>query len=147
MAAVRAVPKKTLVIAGAIVVVLLFIVLLLVGNRTGQSVKGIDDEVELKTVTTETGEKYKVAVIEGDIDIERAALDYYRTCYEEGDGVHWLVDPTLQKTVMITESNGTVLVCAFEYTEGEEEEPSLLGTGELTETWILDPETRKNEKM
>ena len=32
LAAVRAVPKKTLVIAGAIVVVLLFIVLLLVGN-------------------------------------------------------------------------------------------------------------------
>ena len=131
--------KKLIIIAAIIVAVILAIILLLGGM--GKSVDGLDSRVKLKTMTMENGQEYKIAEISSDAAVPDYALNYYNTCFEEGDKIHWLINKKTNQTILFSDADGAVLIDSFESIEGEKDDPKLLGTGQIIGTWFMYPET------
>lgn len=139
----KGISKKTLLIIAAVIVALV-VCIILIATTGGKSVEGLDEKVKVEKATTEAGEEYKMTVIDEDADVEDYALNYYKECFKEGDKYHWIVNKGKGETVLLMDQDGQVLVCTFDYVEGEEEDPSILGSGSMRNTWIIYPE---NDQM
>ena len=136
----KALPMKKVLIAAAIIVAIIIAIIAIVASL-GKSVDGLNDRVKLDTVTTESGDEYKIAVIDEDVTVEDFAVDYHAKCFKDGDKVQWVYNKKTDQTIMFADQNEAVLVCVYEHVDGEESDPSLLGTGKLRESWILYPQT------
>ena len=137
---IKNLPKKKLIIIAAIMAAIIVAIVAFVG-LAGKSVEGIDGGVDTKTVKTNAGDTIKMSQIDDDVSVDEYALNYYNSCFKEGDTVHWIYNKATNQTILFADQDGTVLVCVYEHVDGDEEDPSLLGMGTLEETWLLYPET------
>jgi len=136
---IKSMPTRTLIIIAAVIAALIIAVVAFV-LAGGKSVDGLHSRIKIETVEVENGEKYGVAVIEDDADVEDYALDFYKKFHEEDGGYLWVINKETDRTVMFANHGDEVLVCEFVYVEGEEEDVSLLGSGRMTRTWIMYPQ-------
>lgn len=110
------------------------------------SVKGIKDEVHPQSVRNDTTGSWKYCMIaQSGITAEDYAYNYYKTCFESGDTVHYVVNVSTNTTTCISDLGGLVAVTTTEYVDGEEHDASTLGGGMVLGSWNLYPDTGKME--
>jgi|GEM_PF-3358837 len=133
-------PMRKILIAAAIIAALIIAIVAIV-MASGKSVDGLNSRVKVETLKTESGDEYKVAVIEDDASVDAYAVDYFKSCFKEDDKVQWVYNKKTKQTVMFADHDDTVLVCVYDHVDGEEEDPTLLGSGKLRETYLIYPQT------
>lgn len=110
------------------------------------SVKGIKDSVHPQSVRNDTTGSWKYCMIaQSGITAEDYAYNYYKTCFEPGDTVHYVVNVSTNTTTCISDLGGLVAVTTTEYVDGEEHDASTLGGGMVLGSWNLYPDTGKME--
>ena len=110
------------------------------------SVKGIKDEVHPQSVRNDTTGSWKYCMIaQSGITAEDYAYNYYKTCFESGDTVHYVVNVSTNTTTCISDLGGLVAVTTTEYVDGEEHDASTLGGGMVLGSWNLYPDSGEME--
>ena len=85
--------------------------------------------------------KIRLAKTESLIPTGDFAFDYYRNIFQGEDEIHAVIDTALGTTSSIRYEKGLLLIDTYKSVEGEEKDPSLLFTGELQGSYVLDAET------
>lgn len=110
------------------------------------SVKGIKDSVHPQSVRNDTTGSWKYCMIaQSGITAEDYAYNYYKTCFESGDTVHYVVNVSTNTTTCISDLGGLVAVTTTEYVDGEEHDASTLGGGMVLGSWNLYPDSGEME--
>ena len=85
--------------------------------------------------------KIRLAKTESLIPTGDFAFDYYRNIFQGEDEIHAVIDTAHGTTSSIRYEKGLLLIDTYKSVEGEEKDPSLLFTGELQGSYVLDAET------
>lgn len=121
------------------------------GEKLGGSdykVNGIDDDVHTQSVRNDSTGSWKYCMIaQSGITAEDFAYNYYKTCFESGDTVHYIVNVSTNTTTCISDIGGFVSVTTTEYVDGEEHDASTLGSGMVLGSWILYTDTGEMESV
>lgn len=115
---------------------------------SGYSVDGIDCSVNpVSMVDDSTGGWKVVTIAQSGISAEDYAYNYYKTCFEAGDTIHWIVNFSTNTTSSISVIGSDVYVGVREYVDDEEHSAKDIGSGMLYGEWLMDPETGAMEKI
>lgn len=100
------------------------------------------EEVEfIGAMTNDESGKLRLAKTASQIPTGDFAFDYYKNLFQGDDEVHAVIDTALGTTTSIKYESGLLLIDTYASVEGEESDPSLLFTGELQGSYVLDAET------
>lgn len=115
----------------------------------GYTVKGIDDKVNPMDVDGDNTGKWKIVTLaQTGLEPQKIAYDYYKTCFEKGDTVHYIVNFSTNTTTRISDVGGNILeVATTEYVKKEEHDASTLGGGQPLGRWYVHLDTKKIEKI
>lgn len=115
---------------------------------SGYTVDGIDDSVSPVSMREDTTDSWKVVTIaQSNLSPEDYAYSYYKTCFEDGDTIHWIVNFNTNTTTSISKSGDSVFVTVYEYVDGEEHSAKSIGTGTVYGEWSMNPDTGEMTKV
>lgn len=104
-------------------------------------VPGLQEEVTPASVRNDVTGSWKYVTISDSASVESYAFDYYQTCFEDGDQVHWIINLGNNTTNCIRDLGSTIQIDCFEHVEKEEQDAKTLGSGMLYASWTMDPST------
>ncbi len=143
--------KKKNIILGT----LSFILLLGITACTSSNTRTIDNTTEVTTEATtglaqeipdnllgfdltfydsypnDTSEKWRLAMIAENIDIQTYALEYYKNYFKSDDEIHIIINETLHTTTKIFIWQNMLDVTITEYVDKEEQDATIACSGEL----------------
>lgn len=79
----------------------------------------------------DTSEKWRLAVIAEDIDIQTYALEYYKNYFKSDDEIHIIINEKLNTTTKILIWQNMLDVTITKYVDKEEQDATIAGSGEL----------------
>lgn len=135
-------PKKAI---GCLIAIAVFIIVCVIGchaiSGSGYDVPGIDEKIITLDVPDDTTGGWKYCTIAEAADPEEYALDYYKTCFEDGDKVHWIVNFGNNTTTSILDLNGMLTVTVHERVDGEEKSAKTMGDGMVYSEFMVNTDT------
>ena len=124
-----------------ITLVICFAVSAFVGCGSDYNVSGISDSIVPVSMSDDVTDSWKLTTIACDADPREYALEYYSTCFEDGDKVHWIVNFGPHTTTCIRDLGGPLSVSVYEYVDGEETSAKTIGGGTLLDEFMVNTET------
>lgn len=140
-------PKKAI---GCLIAIVIFIIVCAIGCHAimggGYEVPGIDETIVTLDVPDDTTGGWKYCTIAEAADPEEYALDYYKTCFEDGDTVHWIINFGNNTTTCIR-GGGPLSVTVYEHVDGEEKSAKTLGKGMVYNDFLVNTDTGEITKI